>query len=84
MKTLIALAFAAASMSFAIATPAMAVDNDISALCRADAAGNSYQRAGGFCDQVASNKSLVGTHAAHCPFGYELNNASPPKCVCAS
>ena len=61
----------------------VAVDNTISALCRAENAGNTYQRPGGFCDQVATNKPL-GSHSggpSMCPAGTVHNPAPPPACI---
>ncbi len=68
MKLLISTLLALGTLT--MASPVLAVDNSISALCRADAAGNTYQRPGGFCDAVASNKSLAPTgSASNCPGG---------------
>ena len=56
--------------SLAVATPTFAVDNSISKLCR-DGAPESYSRPGGYCDAVASNKSLAsGTRGVTCPAYY--------------
>ena len=41
-----------------MASPAFAVDNSISKLCR-DGAPESYSRPGGYCDAVANNKSMA-------------------------
>lgn len=56
----------------AIAPPAFAVDSSISALCRAGA-DDAYSRPGGFCDQVASNASLLDSKGSECHDGYEWN-----------
>ena len=77
MKLLISTLLVLAPLSFA--SPTFAVDKSISALC--DGSDTGYNRPGGFCDQVASNKSLAGTHGAQCSYGYVLNGAPPPKCV---
>lgn len=59
MKNIIALALVAASLTaFSVATPAFAVDTTISPLCGPDAP-ESYNRPGGYCDQIGSNGSLV-------------------------
>ena len=60
MKLLLSTLFIAATIGFA--PSAFAVDNSISALC--DGSDNGYNRAGGYCSQVASNKSLVATGTA--------------------
>lgn len=53
-----AIAFLALSASY---TPVLAVDNSISSYCTAAYAGTGYQRAGGWCEQIAANKSIVAT-----------------------
>ena len=60
-----------------IATPTFAVDNSISALCRAGAP-EAYSRPGGYCEQVASNKSLLDSKKARCPDGGDWNGV---ECV---
>jgi len=65
----------------AMSSPSLAVDNSISALCRAGAP-ESYSRPGGFCEAVANNKTMLppGTPFS-CPVGYEPNPTPPPKCI---
>ena len=72
------LAAIALFASPAMIAPAFAVDNTISNLCRADHAGSSYQRPGGFCDQVASNKSLVDPVGGGC--SWKAPHDSPKYC----
>jgi hypothetical protein len=84
MKSILGLVAALCMLTIAVATPAVAVDNSISALCRADNAGSTYQRPGGFCEAVAVNKSMVGQSGdkrPDCAAGEELNPAPPPKCI---
>lgn len=53
----------------AVVPPAFAVDNSISPLCRAGAPA-AYSRPGGYCEQVASNKSLFSGKAPRfCEYG---------------
>ena len=67
--------------SLALATPSLAVDPTISALCR-DGAPEAYSRPGGVCEIIASNKSLAPTGSGGgCPAGFEHNPAPPPKCI---
>lgn len=56
MKLLLSTLFVVGAIGFAPA--AFAVDNSIDQLCRAGAPA-SYSRPGGYCEQVASNKSLL-------------------------
>ena len=79
MKLLIAMLLTAATLLFA-PTMTLAVDNTITANCRAGAP-EAFSRPGGFCAQVASNKSLADTTDHACPAGYKVNNAPPPKCL---
>lgn len=61
MQKIIALALVATSLvAFPVATPSFAVEKGIQALCGPDAP-EAYKRAGGYCDQVGSNDSLVET-----------------------
>lgn len=61
--------------------PAFAVDNSISAYCGTDYAGTGYQRPGGYCDQVASNKSLLDQkRPTPCPVGFVRDEGG--GCVC--
>lgn len=77
---IIATAIAVLLLSTAGASPVLAVDNSITPICRADAAGNTYQRPGGFCEAVASNKSMVDSVSTPaCPVGYiEVNDNCVP------
>lgn len=61
MKALSLLAAIAFLASSAISAPVLAVDNSISVYCAAAYAGTGYQRPGGWCDQIAANKSIVAT-----------------------
>ena len=59
MNKIIALALLGTVVAAAsVATPAFAVDTNISALCGPDAP-EAYKRAGGYCEQIGENKSLV-------------------------
>ena len=62
-------------------SPAFAVDKSISALC--DGSDTGYNRAGGYCEQIASNKPLGSASGgpAMCPSGYEFNYSPPPTCA---
>lgn len=57
MKLLLSTLFLTASIGFA--PSAFAVDNSISPLC--DGSSSGYNRAGGYCEQIASNKSIAPT-----------------------
>lgn len=78
MKVLAAVVLAL-SMMGTFATPTFAVDSSISALCR-DGAPEAYSRPGGYCDQIADNKSLLDTKSKNCPPGMKL---SENECVYA-
>ena len=68
MKRITLLAAAVAMLAMTATVPAFAVDKSIDDLCTATHAGSGYQRAGGYCDQVASNKSIVATGSPRgCP-----------------
>lgn len=70
MQKIIALALVATSLvAFPVATPSFAVDKGIQALCSPDAP-EAYKRAGGYCDQVGSNDSLVETE--DCDYNHYL------------
>jgi hypothetical protein len=58
MKLLLSTLFVVGTLGFAPA--AFAVDKSIDPLCRAGGS-EAAQRPGGYCDQIASNKSLVPT-----------------------
>lgn len=61
--------------------PTFAVDKTISPLCRVGA-DTRYSRAGGFCEQVAANVSIVATgDARHCPAGYVPNPDQSETCI---
>lgn len=76
MQKIIALALVASSLvAFPVATPSFAVEKGIQAHCGPDAP-EAYKRAGGYCDQVGSNSSLVQTEDKEClilPSRFELN-----------
>lgn len=76
MQKIIALALVASSLvAFPVATPSFAVEKGIQANCGPDAP-EAYKRAGGYCDQVGSNSSLVQTEDKGCvylPSRFELN-----------
>ena len=78
MKLLISTLLVLAPLSFA--TPVFAVDNSISALCRAGAP-EAYSRPGGFCEAVANNKSMVtkSGSAGKCPAN-TVSSHEPPGC----
>lgn len=61
-----AIALLAIGMS-SVSVPSFAVDNSISALCRADQAGGGYQRPGGFCDAVKAYGSQGLSGSGRCP-----------------
>jgi len=66
MKLLLSTLFVVGTVGLSPA--AFAVDNSISKLCRAGAPAE-YSRPGGYCEQVASNKSLTATGSKFCdPF----------------
>jgi hypothetical protein len=67
MKSLSILA-AAAFLALGAATPTFAVDNSISPLCDGAPEHAAYARPGGFCDAVASDKTLLpaGSPPAEC------------------
>lgn len=60
----------------------VAVDNSISAFC---VAGSPYMVAGGYCESIASNKSIAGLGdgggRGHCPAGEVPNPSPPPACI---
>lgn len=76
MKFLISLMFMAVAM-LGSAFPVAAVDNSISALCR-PGAPEAYSRPGGYCEIIASNKSLMPP-GTPCPVGMYPNPNPPPK-----
>ena len=74
------LSLLAAIIMPAIASPAIAVDNSISAYCGADYAGSAYQRPGGFCDAVASNRTMLPDgRPIQCPEGFIADGI---VCIC--
>lgn len=59
MQKIIALAFVASALvAFPVATPSFAGNPSLSAFCGPDAP-EAYKRAGGYCEQIASNDSLI-------------------------
>ena len=58
MKKIIALLLVSATL--VASAPAFAGDTSTSPLCAPDAP-EAYKRPGGYCEQIASNKSLVPT-----------------------
>lgn len=75
MNRILSLAAAVAFLTLSSVAPTFAVDNTISKYCRADQAGNTYQRPGGFCDAVANNKTMLPRASGGCPVGYvEIND----------
>ena len=70
---IVAVALMALSLSIAV-SPSFAVDNSISTLCRADNAGTSYQRPGGFCDAVKAYGSQGLSGGGRCPVGTDWDN----------
>lgn len=72
MTKIIALALLGAVIAAApVATPAFAVDTNISALCGADGP-EAYKRPGGYCDQIGENKSLVESEKNELPWWWDL------------
>jgi hypothetical protein len=72
MTKIIALALLGTIIAVApVATPALAVDTDISALCGPDAP-EAYKRAGGYCEQIGENKSLVEGEENSLPWWWDL------------
>lgn len=64
--------------TFAV-SPVLAVDNSISPLC---VSGSEYTRAGGFCDAVAGNKTMLPQNSSDgCYNGEVANPNAPPKCI---
>ena len=78
MKFLALITSILAVLTFAVPA-AFAVDNSISSLCDAGAPA-AYSRAGGYCDQVASNKSLNTGGSFSCPEG--TIQIGPRECIC--
>ena len=72
-----ALALALMVAAFTASAPTFAVDNTITPLCRAENAGNTYQRPGGFCDAVANNKTMLPWSSNGCA-------DDDWECICAS
>jgi hypothetical protein len=87
MQKIIALALVATSLvAFPVATPSFAVDKGIQALCGPDAP-EAYKRAGGYCDQVGSNDSLVETDDCtyyYVPSFFSLNAPAKELVVAAN
>lgn len=77
---LLSIVLLSASM-LAPAAPVFAVDNSISAFCGAEYAGSGYQRPGGYCDQVASTKSLLDQKRPT-PCGIGFIRDEDGYCVC--
>lgn len=72
MKKIIALALLGTVISAAsIATPAFAVDTQISALCGPDAP-EAYKRPGGYCEQVGENKSQAAGEKDTLPWWWNV------------
>lgn len=79
---LLSIVLLSAAMATPVA-PALAVDNSISAYCGADYAGTGYQRPGGYCSQLTSNKSLADTSGVEpCPAGF-VRDPHTDDCLCA-
>jgi hypothetical protein len=68
MNKIIALLLVGSTL--ALSAPAFAVDTGISALCGPDGP-ESYKRPGGYCDQIADNKSQA-SHDKELPWWYGL------------
>ena len=68
MKKIIALALLGTVIAAApVATPAFAVDTQISALCGPDGS-EAYKRPGGYCEQIGENKSQAASDEEGLPW----------------
>jgi hypothetical protein len=87
MQKIIALALIASSLvAFPVATPSIAVEKGIQALCGPDAP-EAYKREGGYCDQVGANSSLVETDDCnyyYVPSSFELGLPVEQQLVAAN